>query len=696
MELLLQAIFWLCVAGVLYAYMIYPILLGVFSRLFGREDDPAALSDERLPKITLLIAAHNEEAVIARRIEDALAMDYPRNRYEILIASDGSTDRTQEIVQRYAPQGVRLIDYRLRRGKAAVLNATMALVRSEIVLLSDANTSIAPNAARQLVRWFARPEVGAVCGRLVLTDPASGRNVDSAYWHYETRLKVKESRLGALLGANGAIYAIRRRLFQTIPDGTIVDDFVIPLLIKSRTGCDIVYDRNAVASEECAPNVIDEFWRRARIGAGGWQAISILWRLLDPRQGWVAFTFLSHKVLRWLCPFFLIGILLASAALCRQRLFMTALAAQLVFYLAPMLESRGSRGRGAIQRGLRLARMFSCMNLALLVGFGRWCLGLQRAAWNRTPRMAETLLAQMGALAESMLMHEHRVKGWDLILAGGAATLAVFVTLDAWRDILRLGLKNEELGYVLLAPIMIIWIAWVRRQRLWDCTVRGGWLGLCILAAGWGTFQYGFLADPVLWRAGAVLIAIGAVVSVLGSQVFVRFLPAFAATIFLVPVSPYGRYQVAIPLQEMTADVTQRLCDAMGIYVMRSGNLLSINGVDVTVAEACNGMRMVFTLFMACYVVAFTLRLRPFLRIILLASSPAAAIVFNVMRLVPTVWMFGYHSDYAEVFHTASGWGMTILAFIILMALFGALERFLAEPPADERVDASALTMEGT
>ncbi len=284
-----------------------------------------------------------------------------------------------------ADRGIRLLDYAQRRGKASVLNSAFAELKGEIILLSDANTYIDPTAARKLVRWFQDPGVGAVCGRLVLTDPQTGRNVDSLYWKYETFLKRCEGRLGALLGANGAIYAIRRDLFAPIPPETIVDDFVIPLLAKLRTGCAIVYDGEAIAHEETPPDVGSEFHRRSRIGAGGFQSIGMLWRLLDPRRGWVAFTFLSHKVLRWTCPFFLVGMLVSNLLLVGRPFYRNFLFCQLAFYLVSLVGAFVS-GKFKALKLVRLATMFTSMNVALLFGFWRWLRGSQKGAWRRTAR----------------------------------------------------------------------------------------------------------------------------------------------------------------------------------------------------------------------------------------------------------------------------------------------------------------------
>ncbi len=303
----IEIMFWVCVALIVYAYAIYPIVVWGLSRLFGRLATSPALAEDDLPSVSLLIAAYNEEQVIAPRIENALALDYPADRLEVVIASDGSNDATARIVSAFEDRRIRLLQSPLRRGKATVLNAAFRHVRGDIVLLSDANTFTDRSALRHIVRWFENPRVGIVCGHLVLTDPATGRNVDGLYWRYETFLKTCEGRLGALLGANGAIYAIRRSSFAGIWNDTIVDDFVIPLVTRLRSGCEIVYDDHAIAYEETPHDFSTEFSRRSRIGAGGFQSIIRLRGLLNPGQGWTAFTFFSHKVLRWLCPFLLIA-----------------------------------------------------------------------------------------------------------------------------------------------------------------------------------------------------------------------------------------------------------------------------------------------------------------------------------------------------------------------------------------------------
>jgi cellulose synthase/poly-beta-1,6-N-acetylglucosamine synthase-like glycosyltransferase len=378
----LAVVFWLSVLVVAYAYLGYPLAVWVLARLFGHLPNPPA--DSELPSVTMLISAFNEEKVIGRRLQNITEIDYPADKLQVLIISDGSSDRTGEIVRSFENGSIRLLDYRERRGKPAALNAALKEVTGEILTLSDANTFTNPDALRRMVRWFSDPTVGAVAGRVLLQDPVSGRNVDGLYWRYETFIKGCEGRLGALVGANGPIYAIRRSLFRVSSD-SIVDDFTIPLTMQLRTWARLVFDPEAIATEEAPAEISDEFKRRARIGAGGYQSLPLLWPLLDPRRGWLAFTFFSHKVVRWLCPIFICLALITNLGLVGAPLYQAALGAQLLFY-AIALAGFAVTGPSLVARLLRLASMFASMNLALLVGLARWFTRQQSSAWERTAR----------------------------------------------------------------------------------------------------------------------------------------------------------------------------------------------------------------------------------------------------------------------------------------------------------------------
>jgi cellulose synthase/poly-beta-1,6-N-acetylglucosamine synthase-like glycosyltransferase len=387
-DILLSFALAFAIALILYAYVGYPIVVWILARCFGRNETPPLLPDDEIvPPVSLLIVAHNEEVEIEKRIQNALNLDYPVGKIEIVVASDGSTDRTNQIVNQFAKYGVRLLAYPMRRGKSAVLNDAFGELKHDIVVLSDANTSFNRESVHHLASWFADPSIGVVCGRLVLTDADTGHNVDGLYWKYETFLKKCESKLGALLGSNGGIYAIRKSLFEGIPDNTIVDDFVIPLLARERTGCRIVYDRNAVACEETSESIGSEFHRRVRIGAGGFQSIGMLRSLLSPVHGWVSFTFWSHKILRWLCPFFMITALVLNLMLLEYPLLRGLLFAQVAFYIGSLLATR-LPARPRFLRVFKLGPMFTMMNVALLFGFFRWLRGSQKAAWKRTERTA--------------------------------------------------------------------------------------------------------------------------------------------------------------------------------------------------------------------------------------------------------------------------------------------------------------------
>ena len=377
--------FWSCLAGVVYAYAAYPAVLWMLSTKYGRSRTCPDQDGSEKPFVSIMIAAHNEESCIEARVRNALASEYPADRFEIVVASDGSSDSTAAVVRQFTDPRVRLFDFPARCGKAQVINAVVPFLRGDVIVFSDANTFIDPPALGRFVRWFQNQTIGVVVGRLVLRDAATGRNVDGLYWRYETFLKTHEARLGALLGANGAIYAIRRRVFAPLRRNTLVDDFVLPLLIRLRTGCDTIYDTQVVAHEETPPLMRSEFRRRSRIGAGGWQSLEVLWRLLSPARGWIAFTFLSHKVLRWSGPFFLCGMLLANAALISYPFYQAALGCQGLIYVGCAVGAFVP-GANRASRVVRLGALFAGMNLALLVGFWRWASQPQHGAWERTAR----------------------------------------------------------------------------------------------------------------------------------------------------------------------------------------------------------------------------------------------------------------------------------------------------------------------
>jgi glycosyltransferase involved in cell wall biosynthesis/cellulose synthase/poly-beta-1,6-N-acetylglucosamine synthase-like glycosyltransferase len=386
-EIVAAVSFWICVGAIAYTYVGYPGVIWACAAAFGHRRPTPSAEAAALPRVSILIVGHNEEDSLADRLTNALALDYPADRFELVIASDGSTDRTAAIAASVRDSRLRVMDLPFRQGKAAVLNQVIPTLTSDIVVLSDANTAMEPAALRRMVRWFEDQRVGVVVGRLDLTDPSTGRNVDSLYWKYETFLKRMDARLGALLGANGAVYALRRSLFTPMPAETLVDDLVLPLLIRLSSGCDVVYDEAVIAHEETPSDLRAEFKRRRRIGAGGFQGLSVLWPLLSPARGWIAFTFLSHKVMRWVCPFLLIGALGTNALLVDRPVYLFALCVQVLFYLAAAAGA-ALPGSHPPLRLLRLTTMFASMHAALLAGFWQWAFGVRTGTWDRTARSA--------------------------------------------------------------------------------------------------------------------------------------------------------------------------------------------------------------------------------------------------------------------------------------------------------------------
>jgi len=268
-------------------------------------------------------------------------------------------------------------------------------------------------------------------------------------------------------------------------------------------------------------------------------------------------------------------------------------------------------------------------------------------------------------------------RGMRFLYGGLAlAAISIVVTIDAWSDILNIASNDEESSHIFLVPIVCAWIVWVRRGRMRHCRPIGRWIGPILVAAGWVIWHIGFnFAVQTFWHGGSVLIATGCLISITGVDIVRRFLPAFAVLAFLVPVPVAVRQEIALPLQNTTAQVTQALLEILGWPTELSGNVLRINGREVGIAEACNGLRMVFALVLVSFAFAFGTPLRMYVRLIVLAISPLSAILCNVIRLIPTVWFYGYTTiEMGDKFHAASGWVMLAVAFLILMGVIRVLQ----------------------
>jgi len=271
-----------------------------------------------------------------------------------------------------------------------------------------------------------------------------------------------------------------------------------------------------------------------------------------------------------------------------------------------------------------------------------------------------------------------RTNRWTRWHAGAAslmAGLAVLATLDAWRDIYHLAVKDEEYSHIFLVPVVAICMVWVRRHRFRYCKPSGTALGFIFAVIGWAMTTFGFYSGTQsLWHGGAVLLLVGCMMSVLGKHMLFRFFPAVAVLIFLIPVPGFIRQQIALPLETWTARISQLAFELINIPVKRNANLLSLNNQPVNIVEACNGLRMVFALILIGFAFCFGLPLRNSVRIMILALSPVATIFCNVLRILPTIWIYGYHGkDIGDMFHTYSGWLMLPISFLMLVGVIKVL-----------------------
>ncbi|MDP2140741.1 MAG: glycosyltransferase family 2 protein [Gammaproteobacteria bacterium] len=378
----MSAIFWFSALMLFYVFLGYPLLLLLWARLRSRPAHKNFLE----PFISVLMVVRNEEATLRNKLLNLRDMDYPQHKVEIVVVSDASTDDTDRILAEFESQGVIARKALSQRGKPSNLNECIPELRGEIVILMDARQSVEPEFARALIRNFNDPQVGAVSGELVLAPVALPMNTSSSaasgvgfYWRYEKFLRRMESRIDSSVGATGALYAIRKSLFQPIAPDSLLDDMLIPMNIV-RQGYRVIFEPDAVATDAAAISASSEFRRKVRTIAGNFQLFSRETWLLNPFVNRLWIQTISHKFLRLTAPLFLMLIMISNFFLIDSTFYLAVLVVQLLFYAAA-LGGRISESRNTGVRAFTIPYAFCVLNWATVIGFIRFVFRQQQVMW---------------------------------------------------------------------------------------------------------------------------------------------------------------------------------------------------------------------------------------------------------------------------------------------------------------------------
>ena len=384
-------LFWFSLLLILYIYVGYPVAIWVLA-LFHK---PVKVDSSIVPTVTLFFAAHNEERVIAQKLENSLALDYPRDRLQILVADDGSSDRTVEIAGSFVDQGIKLISYPERSGKLAAIRRAFANVTGEIVLFSDSDNFYPADVLRHVVKYFGDQSVGGVSGGRNVIGKTSLGTAEGIYWKYEEGIKLHESQVSSCVGVAGDLLAIRSELYQPPPSDIINDDFFIAVSIIKQ-GYKVLYAPDARSFHPVATSEKGEIERRARMVAGRYQAMFSAWRMLPFQYPGIVWQIISHKYLRPFIPiamfFMLIGNALAlwqpanSAApawfILAPPYGIIVFVVQVVFYIMAIL-GRGRKYKGKLGKFLYLPAFLLNSNLAALLGLYRFMSERQTVMWRQ-------------------------------------------------------------------------------------------------------------------------------------------------------------------------------------------------------------------------------------------------------------------------------------------------------------------------
>jgi cellulose synthase/poly-beta-1,6-N-acetylglucosamine synthase-like glycosyltransferase len=387
MMLFWQILFWFSVAMIFHSYVLFPLLMQFLTR-FKKLEFPQP-ADNEWPRLSILVAAFNEELVIGEKLESVFNSNYPPELFEILVGSDNSTDQTNKIIESYAQQYPNLIfkPYSKRRGKQNVVNDLYHLSSGSILILTDANVIFEKNTLREIARPFINPEIGLVDTNMINRGLKKEgiSHQEKAYISREVYIKHYESVVwGSMMGPFGGCYAIRREDYSLVPSNALVDDFFINMKIFEK-GKKAVNNLQAIVYEDVSNDLQVEMVRKIRIATGNFQNLKWFGHLLWPPFNGVAFTFMSHKVLRWLGPFFILFSVWASLALIEIPLYGFAFYLQVAGLLIPFFDYLLRK----INIHLRIVRFithFYSMNLALFIGFFRFTRGVKSGVWKVTKR----------------------------------------------------------------------------------------------------------------------------------------------------------------------------------------------------------------------------------------------------------------------------------------------------------------------
>ena len=387
-------VFWIAIAIVLYSYLIYPVLLGIFTRfVHQKKSNLDELKKDSLPEISLIIPAYNEKDYLGQKIRNSLSLKYPGEKLKIFFVTDGSDDGSDN----YLAKQKGIINYHVpeRKGKIAAMNRAVKLITSPILVFTDCNTLLSSDTLLLIADAFNDPETGCFAGekRIVRSEKENASNAgEGIYWRYESKIKEWEGLLSSTTGAAGELFAVRRELYQEPEPDTLLDDFIISMRIALK-GYKIAYNRKAFAQETASLNLEEERKRKIRIAAGAWQSILRLPSLLNPfKTGWLAFQYFSHKFLRWVViPFLIPGIFLLNLMIVMHSgfevltLYHVLFLLQILIYIFSLLAylMRNSRIRLKI---LFVPYYVILMNLSMILGLFRYLKKNQSVMWEKAKR----------------------------------------------------------------------------------------------------------------------------------------------------------------------------------------------------------------------------------------------------------------------------------------------------------------------